>query len=270
MTETRKRRKWKRWVVGVAVLIVAVPVTLMLILARGAVDNYIRRTIVEQIQKLTSGRAELAAFHFNPWRLRVTLRDFTIHGQEPAGTPPFFHADRLDVGLRIDSVWGRRVSVRDVELVHPVVHVRFERDGSSNVPIARRATQAKPLRQRIFEVVVRRLRLEDGELLFNDVRVPLVAEGGRFEFSVDYAVLDAKPMYLGQFRWQQMELVARRYLPFNSDLSVRFGLEPNAFSITQLLWQSPHTNIDAQLSNTNLTRADWAFRYRGHFDFEDL
>jgi translocation and assembly module TamB len=270
VTQERKRRKWKRWVLGVALLIVASPVAVMLILSSGAADNDIRRTIVEQIQKATSGTAELGGFHFNPWRLQVMLSGLTIHGHEPAGTPPFFHADRLVVGLRIDSVWGRKFSVGDLELSHPVLHVRVERDGSSNLPIARRPPQAKPLRQRIFEVVVRRLRLEDGELLFNDVRVPLVAEGGRFEFSVDYAVLDAKPMYLGQFRWQQMELVARRYLPFNSDLSVRFGLEPNAFSITQLLWQSPHTNIDAQLSNTNLTRADWAFRYRGHFDFEDL
>ncbi len=270
MNEPRARRKWKRWVFGLALLILALPVTLLLILSSGALDNDIRQTIVEQMQKLTSGNAELGAFHFNPWRLRVTLSELTIRGHEPAGTPPFFHADRLVVGLRIDSVWGRKFSVGDVELSHPVLHVRVERDGSFNIPMAPRAPQAKPLRQRIFDVVVRRLRLEDGELLFNDVRVPLVAEGGRFEFLVDYAQLDAKPMYLGQFRWQQMELVARRYLPFNSDLSVRFALEPNAFSITQLLWQSPHTNIDAQISNTNVVQANWAFRYRGHFDFEDL
>src|SRR5690349_16773638 len=200
------------------------PLALMVVLSNGAADDYVRRAIVEQIQKLTSGKAELEAFHFNPWRLRVTLSNFTIHGREPSGTPPFFHADRLEVGLRIDSIWGRRISVGDVEVSHPVLHVRVERDGSINLPIAQRSTQAKPLRQRIFDVVVRRLRLENGEMLFNDVRVPVVAEGGRFELSVDYAELDAKRMYLGQFRWQQMELVARRYLPFESDISVRFTL----------------------------------------------
>src|ERR1700720_4864487 len=130
MTETRTRRKWKRWVLCVALLMAAVPVTLMLILSSGVEDSYIRRTIVEQIQKLTAGRADLAAFHFNPWRLRVTLSDFTIHGREPAGTPPFFHADRLEVGVRIDSVWGHKVSVGDVEVSRPALHVRVERDGS--------------------------------------------------------------------------------------------------------------------------------------------
>src|SRR5579872_846784 len=162
MTEAQTRRKWKRWVLCVALVMAAVPLTLMLILSSGAEDNYIRRTIVEQIQKLTTGRADLAAFHFDPWRLRVTLSDFTVHDREPAGTPPFFHADRLEVGLRIDSVWGRRLSLGDVEVSHPVVHVRVEHDGSINLPIARRTTQAKPLRERIFEVVVRRLRLDGG------------------------------------------------------------------------------------------------------------
>jgi translocation and assembly module TamB len=270
MSEGRTRRKWKRWVLGLGLLIVAVPLTLMLIVSSGAADNYVRRTIIEQIQKLTSGSATLAEFHFNPWRLRVTLSDFTVHGREPAGTPPFFHADRLEVGLRIDSVWGRKFSLGDVEVSHPVLHLRLERDGSINVPVARRPSQGKPLRQRIFEIVVRRLKLDDGEMLFNDVRVPLVAEGGRFDLSIDYAELNAKPMYLGEFRWQQMELVARRYLPFNSDLSVRFTLEPNSFSVTQLFWKAPHTSIDAQLWNLNLANPNWAFRYRGHLDFKDL
>src|SRR5438132_4971168 len=242
----------------------------MEILSSGAANYYFRRTIVTQIEKLTSGSAELAAFHFSPWRMRVTLNDFTVHGREPQGTPPFFHADRLELGLRIDSVWGRRVSLGDVKVSHPVLRVRVERNGSINVPIAHRPAQAKPLRERIFEVVARRLRLEDGEMLFNDVRVPLVAEGGRFEFSVDYAELDAKPLYLGQFRWQEMELVARRYLPFNSDLSLRFTLRPDSLSVTQLLWKAPHTSIDAQLSNSSFAKPNWVFRYRGHLDFEDI
>jgi translocation and assembly module TamB len=270
VTEARTKRRWKLWLLGIGVVILAMPLALMVIFSNGAADNYLRRTIVEQIQKLTSGKAELEAFHFNPWRLRVTLSNFTIHGREPNGTPPFFHADRLEVGLRIDSLWGRRISVGDVEVSHPVLHVRVERDGSINLPIAQRSTQAKPLRQRIFDVVVRRLRLENGEMLFNDVRIPVVAEGGRFELSVDYAELDAKRMYLGQFRWQQMEIVARRYLPFESDISVRFTLEPDALSVTQLLWKAPHTSIDAEVSNSSFAHPYWAFRYRGHFDFEDL
>jgi len=263
-------RKFLPWIVRLAVVILAVPLVVLLIVSSGATDNYIRGAIVAQIQKSTSGTAELGAFHFDPWRLRVTLTDFTVHGREPAGTPPFFHAERLEVGLRVDSVWARKISLGDVEIVHPMVHVRVERDGSINVPMARMSASSKPLRQRIFEVAARRLRLTDGEMLLNDVRVPLVAEGAQFDFAVDYAELDRKAMYLGQFRWKQMELVARRYLPFHSDLSVKFTLEPDSFTITQLLWQGPHTSIDAQITNSSFAHPNWGFRYRGHFGFEDI
>ena len=263
-------RKLIPWIVGFVVAILAVPLIALLILSSGVADDYVRRVIVTQIHNSTSGTAELGAFHFNPWRLRVTLSDFTIHGREPAGTPPFFHVERLEVGLRIDSVWARKFSLGDVEIVHPAVHVRVERDGSINLPIARSSSSPKPLRQRIFEVAARRLRLIDGEMLINDVRVPLVAEGGRFDFAVDYAELDRKAMYLGQFQWKQMESVARRYLPFNSDLSVKFTLEPDSLSITQLLWQAPHTSIDAQVTNSSFAHPNWGFRYRGHLNFEDI
>src|SRR5207245_6067806 len=144
MTGTGTRRKWKRWVLGIGLVIVALPLIPMVILSSGAADNYFRRTIVTQIEKLTSGSAELAAFHFSPWRLRVTLNDFTVHGREPQGTPPFFHADRLEVGLRLDSVWGRRVSLADVEVGFRVLHVRLEGIGSIRVRLVRGPAQAKP------------------------------------------------------------------------------------------------------------------------------
>ena len=258
------------WILGLVAAILALPLIALLILSSGAADNYVRRAIVAQIRKSTSGTAELGAFHFNPWRLRVTLDDFTVHGREPAGTPPFLHADRLELGLRIDSIWARKVSLGDVEIVRPTVHVRVERNGSINVPMARTTSPSKPLRQRIFEIAARRLRLQDGEMLLNDVRVPLVAEGGQFDFAADFAELGGKAMYLGQFRWQQMELVARRYLPFNSDLSVRFTLKPDSLSITQLLWQGPHTSLDAQISNSSFSHPNWTFRYRGRLNFEDI
>src|SRR5205807_531631 len=55
-----------------------------------------------------------------------------------------------------------------------------------------------------------------------------------------------------------------------SDLSVRFTLERDSFSVTQLLWKAPHTSIDAQLSNSSFAKPNWVFRYRGHLDFEDI
>ena len=50
VNEPRARRKWKRWVFGLALPILALPVTLLLIFPSGALDNDIRHTIVEQTE----------------------------------------------------------------------------------------------------------------------------------------------------------------------------------------------------------------------------
>jgi translocation and assembly module TamB len=270
MSATAPRRPWKRWVLLAALVIVAPPLVAIWAIWSGWADDYLKRAVVTQIERITSGGVELQQFHFDPLRLRVTLGELTVHGREPAGTPPFFRADRLEVGLRIDSFWGHKISVGDVEIIRPEVHVRIERDGSSNVPAPRVNPAGKPLRERVFELLVRRLRLDDGEILFNDVRVPLVAEGGQFSLAVDYSDSQGRRSYMGDLRWRQMQLAAQRFLPFPSDVAVRFQLEPDAFSVTQLLWTMPHTSVDAQFGVSNFAHPAWTFRYRGKLGFEDI
>ena len=112
-----------------------------------------------------------------PWRLRVTLDEFTIHGREPASAPPFLAIERLEVSVRIDSFWRKKISVGDVEVERPQINVQIARDGSSNVPVPPGPRTGKPIRQRLFDVAVRKLRIDHGEMIFNDVRIPLVGPG---------------------------------------------------------------------------------------------
>ncbi len=274
MTEMRKKRSWKYWLTLAGLLVILLPAAVvfgvLFTLSSGVADSRIRAEVTQQIAKRLNTRAELGQFHFDPWRLRVILADLTIHGREPEGTPPFLYVSRLEVGIRVDSFWGRKFSVGDVELVRPAVHVRVEPSGKTNVPLPPSTTPGKPLRERLFEVVVRRLRLDDGELLFNDVRVPLVAQGQRMDLAVDYTDAQGRRTYLGQFRWDQMEFAARRYLPFASDIAVRFSLEPDSLSVTQFTWTGPHTSLDAQFSLASFVHPSWMFRYRGRLDFQDI
>ena len=266
----KKRRPWKRWGALALLIVMALPVALLVTLSIGVLDNSIRRAIVDRIAQTTGKPAELEGFHFNPWRLSVVLSNLTIHGLEPAGTPPLFHADRLEVGLRVDSWWGRKFSVRDVSVSHPQIHVRINGDGASNVPELPAQAPVKPMRERLFEVVVQRLRVDDGELLYNDVRVPLVVQAGRFDFALDYGQADGRPAYLGQFHGQSMEFAAQRYLPFSSDVAVRFALSSDSLSVTQLVWTGPHSSIDAQFGVSKFAQPEWTFRYRGHLELQDI
>jgi translocation and assembly module TamB len=270
-----RKRKIALWLgVSLVAVLATVPLAVFGLLWSGWADDWIREAVVEQIRNFTGEGVELQSIHIDPLDLQVTMQDFTVRGREPSGTPPLFHADRLVVAVNIDNFWGRKVSLRNLELIQPSIHIRVEGDGSSNVPAPRPSAQPRspgpPLRERLFAFVTRRLRIVDGQLLVNDVRMPLVASGDRFNFAVDYSETDGVPSYLGDLSWQQFEVALRNYLPFRSDLSMRFQLQPNSLSVTQLVWNLPHTSIDSQFSVANFAQPAWNFRYRGNLDLQDI
>src|SRR3954463_12369813 len=219
----RRRRGWL-WIVGAVVgIILLIPLLLIVLLWSGWANEWIQRSVTSSVGTMTGGRVELGPMTLDLRHLGVSLENITVHGREPAGTPPFFHADRLDVAVSIDNFWSHKVSLRNVELTRPSIHLRFEKNGSNNPPTPRPSGQpSKPLRERLFSLLIRCLRINDGELLVNDVRIPLVAQGDRFEFALDYTEADRKPTYLGDFSWKQFQVAVRRYLPFGNDISIRF------------------------------------------------
>jgi len=48
--------------------------------------------------------------------------------EEPAGTEPFFTAEEVQADLRIDSFWGRRISLNELIVQKPHVHIRVEKE----------------------------------------------------------------------------------------------------------------------------------------------
>lgn len=269
---TKKRKfRLKHGVGLVATAVVAVALGLAYIVASGLADLWARRTIVEQLEKATGARVELGNFHIQ-WRsLHVRFDGLTLHGREPAGTPPLFHADRLEIDVHVESFWSRKISLGNVEMSHFSVHVRVDRGGSTNMPgPTTPVNQGRPPVQSLFDLKIAQLRLLDGEIFWNDTRKPLAAEGGKFEFATDYANDAGSPAYVGRVSWQKFKVAAWRFLPFTSDLSARFALRPDSFAITQLHWKIPHSEIDAQASIASFAQPAWNFRYRGQLDFEDI
>jgi len=271
MNAKKRKFRLKHGLALVVALSIAVGLALVYVIGSGLADRWARTRIVEQLEKTTGARVELGNFHLN-WRtLHVRFDGLTLHGREPAGTPPLFHADRLDIDIHVDSFWGRKISLGSVDMSHFSAHVRVARDGSTNVPGPKTPTSpGKPGVQILFELKIAELRLQDGEILWNDMRQPLSAEGRNFEFAMDYAIDAGSPAYLGNLSWHKFKLSASRYIPFASDLTARFTLRPDAFSLTQLQWKFLHSEIDAQGSVSNFLNPAWTFRYRGQLNLEDI
>jgi translocation and assembly module TamB len=274
--------KWNKRLRYTAEVLFLLLATLVAVDYFGLADSWARRGIVSQIERITGGRVELKAFRFRLLTLRAELEDLTIHGREPEGTPPFFHAGRIVVDVRVDSLFRRKFSLDEIRIERPAVHVRFDADGRSNVPApqpsrppeappAEPRAPGKPFRERIFDFVIREVRIVAGEMLYNDVRVPLVAEGGRMDFALDYeAPAEGEAFYRGEFAWKQMMLAARRYLPFPSDFQTRFRLARNSFQLEDLRWKLPNSEFEVGAKSHSFVEPSWEFNFKGRLNLEDL
>jgi translocation and assembly module TamB len=271
MNGTKRKFGLKHGVGLVATLAILVALVIAYVIVSGLSDRWARKTIVEQLERTTGARVELGNFHFG-WRLLTARFDgLTLYGREPAGSPPLFHADSLIFAAHIDSLWHRKISLSSVEMSHFSAHVQIEKDGSTNLPGSNvRVASGGPGVQQLFSLRVDQLRLNDGEILWNDKRVPLQARGGNFEFGLDYTEEAGQPVYLGTVSWQQFEIAALKDLPFKSNFSARFSLRQDSFSVTQLQWKTPGVEVDAQANMASFATSAWTFRYRSQLRLEEL
>src|SRR2546425_12642028 len=141
------------WVLAVIALLAVV-----VFFGSGAGNPLLSRLLVSRLERMTGGKVELRALSIRWLAMRATITGLVIHGKEPAGTEPFFTAEDVQAGLRIDSFWSRRISLNELVVNQPHVHIRDEKNGTTNVhEPPRPASIIKQLRDTLFELGIRSL-----------------------------------------------------------------------------------------------------------------
>jgi len=130
----RARKVWKYLLIGMLLGVIGLA-GLLWYSTTDAFQAMVRRRLVSELELITGGRVQLGSFHTAPLRLRVDVRDLTIHGLEKNGEVPYAHVDRMLAQVKVISVLGAEFGVSSLELEHPVVHLISYADGSTNQPV---------------------------------------------------------------------------------------------------------------------------------------
>src|SRR5205823_1439184 len=102
-------------------------------------QQMVRHRLVTSIEHATGGRVEIGSFHVIPLRFEVELRNLTIHGREQLTDRPLAHVDAMSAVVDLSAVLGMRMAFRQLVLTHPVIHVIYYPDGSTNQPTPQQA-----------------------------------------------------------------------------------------------------------------------------------
>src|SRR2546430_2661152 len=146
MTRETRRRKWRwlrhvAWILGAKIFLIVTG--LMIFFGSGAGNPLLSRLLVGRLEQLTGGKVELRSVSIQWLAMQATIKGVVIHGRESAGTEPLFAAEEVRAGLRIDSFWGRRISLNELVVQRPHLHIRVEKNGTTNVPAPARPASKK-------------------------------------------------------------------------------------------------------------------------------
>ncbi len=237
----------------------------------GAGNPLIKQAIIQRIESATGGKTEIKGLSIRWLSLDATLKGLVIHGKEPAGTEPLVAVDEVAFGLRVDSFWGRKISLDELAIKKPRIHIRVDAHGATNVPAPPRPSSTpKPLQQTLFDLRARHVAITDGWILYNDVGKPLALEGEELQFAVTAGGSLEHPLYLGNLEWQRVHLTARRYVPAPVSISAKFTLWREGLTLEQGVFSVGRSHIDAQAELNDFAKPRLSYRYRGWLELLDV
>ena len=130
--------------------------------------------ITQAADQASGGKTEIRALDLSLRTLTVHLFDVKVHGTEQAGQPPLLQVDNLTVGITIQSIWHKKFNLNELVIAHPVAYLRVDQSGKTNIP--QPPPNSASGSQSIFGMAVGHFQIVDGEIYYNDRKIPLDAD----------------------------------------------------------------------------------------------
>src|SRR5215469_7167520 len=262
--------RWRHWL-GLALLsLVALVVVALLLIETGAVQGWVGHALVKQIEDHTGAKVDLGGFRLNLWHLHAQLDDLTLHGLEPLGAPPLFHASRVSIAIHVLSFLGKEIAIDELIFDQPQLAIRVNKEGKSNVPTPRVPRSNRPWRETLFSLRIGHLEFRDGSAALNDRSVPLAMLGKDLQFQLHLDTSSGAEAYIGNLQWQQIELAAQKDLPFRFDIAVKFTLHPDSFELDDLALKFLRSSLNLRAELPSFAESNWNLHYRGRLSLADV
>ena len=270
MTEppARRRRWWKYLLIATSLILIAIVAGLWYT-TTNSFQQYVRRRMVEEVERITGGKAEVGSFHVVPFHLQVEVRNITVHGKEGPGEVPLAHADSLQAQVKIISLLKTEFGFQSLILEHPIVHVAIAPDGSTNIPSLREIpgkSSTDPVAE-LFALSIDRLIVHNGELLWADKKLPLDFSVHNTNLQMEYSFLRRR--YESHLMIGKVDTAVKDLRPFSWTTTIDFSLAPTSAEIKSLKWNSGRTSLQASGRITDFHDPHAEGTYEAHVNLQE-
>ncbi len=247
----RQPASWKRlaaWILGVLTLLVLVAgIGLAVLLQSSSFHNYILRTAERQATDALNTRVQLENFAIHPATLSLDLYGLVVDGTGPGANRPLLQVDHIGLGVRIISLLHRQWNLDDVAVNHPVVNLIVDPSGQNNLPAPSTSGNSNT---NIFDLAIRRVVLDHGEVYYNDRKDTLSADLHDLVFQSSYDKTD-HGRYFGSLSYHNGNLQYGAYAPLEHDFQAQFDVRRTRTQLSNVVLKSGSSQVklDASLEN---------------------
>jgi translocation and assembly module TamB len=199
------RRSKMAWIIAGAIagVVLLLVLAFLIVIQTNWFQGRVRQQIISSTENATGGQAQVGGFSFHWQNLRATIHNFTIHGNEPAGSPPLFHAKTVEVGLDLTSPLRGLVHIAWLMVDEPEIHLIVYPDGHTNLPAPKTKSTTSTL-ETIVNLAIGRFDVRNGSITVADRRTSFSARGENLRAHLDYnrdnagytGEIDAAPVLL--------------------------------------------------------------------------
>lgn len=227
---------------SLAGLIIVIFIAGIIIVRTAWFRDMVRTKIISSVEEATGGRVEIGSFTFDWTHLRAQVRDFVIHGLEPADAAPLLRANLLQVDLKLLSPFRGFVDIAYLLIDTPQADVIVYSDGHTNIPAPKIKSQNnKTATETIVDLAIGHFDLRNGSVTFADRNSQLNASGGNLRAQVGYNAVTRS--YTGQFDITPLHLRQALNAPVDVDVKLPFTMEKDKVAVTNAELTTPQSKV---------------------------
>jgi translocation and assembly module TamB len=251
--------------IGVSVLaLIAVVVIAMVVLLHSARVHRYLLVLAEQKAAAALGtqvQVRDFALHLSVATPTLDLYGVTVSGAAPYPNPPLLQAAHIGVGLRIVSLLRREWYLNYIQVDRPVARVSVDRHGTSNLPQPKSTGKNNTS---VFDLGIRHVRLEGGEVYYNDRKSTLNAD--LHDLEVRAAFEPSPRQYSGTLGYREGHLQFGSYHPVAHNLEAQFSATPAALTVERAVVASGRSQVALTATLDNYAQPHLQARYDAVLD----
>ena len=255
---------WKKTVrttlfVAIGILVLLAGAADVIVRTR-AFNQFVLEKIIQEARATTGARIDIQRVEIHWRKLGVDFYGMVVYGSGGASEPPLFRGDHLAVGLKIVSVLERKVDLAEVILDRPVLDIRVNSKGVTNLPKSPSASKNADPVATAFDMAVGHVLVNSGQIDYNDQQIPISADVRDLRAEVNFGVFTRN--YTGSIGYGQGRLVANGINPIDHSAQLKFTATRSELDIDPVILAARNSRITAHVKLTDYASPD----IQGNYD----